>query len=503
MPQEPTFERIRALAASDPEQFRKLMAQVKGTVVYPHSAQQKVLDSAARYKVMNCGRRWGKTVLAAKIIVSKTRKSNQMLWWVAPTYKVVKRGYAEVLRQLPDGVLTHPAPPESNFDAGRSIILRFKNGTRMEFYSAERPEGMLGEGVDYAVLDEAARLKADVWNETVSPTLMDRSGGALLLSTPRGRNWFYKEWLKGQDPNEPSYDSWTFPSDSNPTLPAGEVEEMRKRLPRLVADQEVDAKFIAAGSSVFMLHDKAHQDAEVAGNGLVFEFPPKGHVVLGVDLARTTDFTVLYGARMRDRRNCYFERMQAVTWPEQKRRIRRAVRTLRKAGAEHVMLIMDSTGVGDPIVEDLESEGYDVVPINFTTHKENMVRLLAKDLEEAQAFILPDGVEEFENYGMELTPRGKATYSAPDNENDDVVSAKMLQHWGIINEGFGEISVLTPEAPMAPSDPSDDDDDLGGDDFSDLVDPDDDLSDQEAAEAVGLAFPGTPSPEELLARGWF
>src|ERR1044072_394889 len=104
----------------------------------PHSGQQQVIGSDARFRVMNCGRRWGKTKLAAHILTKKARKPKQMLWWVAPTYKVVKRGYAEVLTQLPDGVLAHDPPPDSHFDAGRSVILRFKNGTKMEFYSAER-----------------------------------------------------------------------------------------------------------------------------------------------------------------------------------------------------------------------------------------------------------------------------------------------------------------------------------------------------------------------------
>src|SRR5690349_14466995 len=179
------MERLMDLAVENPQEFRKLMEMAKSKTVLPHAGQQVVLDSKARFRVMNCGRRWGKTVLAAKIIVSYTRKPNQMLWWVAPTYKVTKHGYDEVLRQLPDGVLAKPAPPSSNFDAGRAVILHFKNGTKMEFYSAERPEGMLGAAVDFAVLDEAAIMPGRIWNQVVSPTLIDHEGGALMISTPR------------------------------------------------------------------------------------------------------------------------------------------------------------------------------------------------------------------------------------------------------------------------------------------------------------------------------
>lgn len=497
------YDRLIALARSNPEEFRRLMNRVSEKVIQPHPGQQVVLDSKARFRIMNCGRRFGKTVLAAKIAVSKTRKANQMIWWVAPTYKIVKRGYEQVLAQLPDGVLAHDPPPETNFDAGRSVILRFKNGSKMEFYSAERPEGMLGAAVDFAVLDEAAIMKAHIWNQIIQPTLMDRLGGALMISTPRGHNWFYRMWQKGQDPQERDYDSWTFTTQDNPTLPEGEADRMAADMPRLEADQEIYAKWIAAGSSVFMLGDRCVQEARVLPNGLVEGMPPKGHVVLGIDLAKTNDYTVIYGCNARNRRNCYFERFNAVTWPEQKRRIKRAVRTLMRSGASGVLMMMDSTGVGDPIVDDMEAAGYDVIGLNFTTHKINMVKLLAKDLEENRAFILDTGQDEFQSYTMNLTPSGKPQYSAPEGEHDDIVSAKMLQHWGCVMEGVPEIQMISADD-IAPVNHQEDDpygDPEDDEDYSDLLDDDEDMSDEEAARAVGLTdYAQPPSPQELLLR---
>lgn len=500
------YDRLRALAEADPAQFRVLMLALNKVTIRPHAGQQVVLDSKARFKVMNCGRRWGKTLLAAKILVSKARKDNQMLWWIAPTYRVVKRGYAEVLKQLPPGVLAHDPPPETNFDAGRSVILRFKNGTRMEFYSAERPEGMLGAAVDFAVLDEAALMKPSIWNQVVSPTLIDHLGGALMISTPRGRNWFYQVWLKGQDPEQPDWASWTFKTQDNPTLPPGEADRMAADLPRMEADQEIFAKWLAAGSSVFILEDEVIERLAVGDSGLVDGRKEiKGAVFLGVDLARTSDFTVLYGTQERDRRNVFFERFQDVAWAEQRRRIRRAVAILLRAGAEHVTLMVDEGNAGSVIVEDLEEAGFDVIGVNFTTHKANMVRLLANDLDRKRAWVLEEGVSEFENYGMQQTPAGRMTYSAPEGQNDDVVSAKMLSHWGCVNEGMGDVTILTPatEEPRSADEAGDLPDE---DDFSDLLD-DLDLDDPgDAAVAVGL--PDTrqpPSPQELLNNRdvWF
>jgi hypothetical protein len=489
-----TDARLRALLEADPIGAARLLQELNSKVVRPHAGQQIVLDSKARFKVMNCGRRWGKTVLAAKIIATAARKENKMLWWVAPTYRVTKRGYDEVLRQLPEGMLSKPAPPSSNFDAGRPVILHFRNRTKMEFYSAERPEGMLGAGVDYAVLDEAATMPSRIWNQIVSPTLMDRKGGALMISTPRGKNWFYQVWRKGQEGRDPLWESWTFPTASNPTLPPGEADRMAEDMPMMEADQEIYAKFIAAGSSVFHWPAQSLQEDHALDNGMVEGCSPKGqHVVLGIDLAQTNDYTVLYGGRMSDRRNVFFERFNQISWSEQKRRIRRAVRTLRQAGATGVTLVVDEGNAGTVIVEDLEEAGYDVVGINFTTNKANMVRLLAKDLEVGHAFLLPDYIEEFENYIMGVTPGGRFTYSAPEGQHDDVVSAKMLQHHGLVNEGVPGVTVLDASGP---EEPRSEDTDAEGE-WDDLLD-DDDVQEADPEE-IGLRGFRTPSPDELIS----
>jgi hypothetical protein len=510
-------ERLQRLWENDPQEWRKLMREAFKKNVIPHAGQQLVLNSRARFRIMNCGRRWGKTVLAAKIAIQHTRKSDQMVWWVAPTYRIVKRGYDEVIRQLPAGVLAKPAPPSSNFDAGRAVILHFKNGTVMEFYSAERPEGMLGAAVDFCVMDEASRMKPATWQQTISPTLIDHEGGALMISTPKGRNWFYYEWLKGQDPEEPLYESWTFTTQDNPTLPAGEADRMAASMPRMEADQEIYAKFIAAGSSVFIMEDHAFQDGAVKqSSNLVEDTDVSGrHIFLGVDLARTNDFTVLLGED-EEGNNVYFERMQAIAWEEQRRRIRRAVAILRRAGAEAVTLVVDEGNAGTVIIEDLQDAGYDVEGVNFTTMKAPMVRLLANDLERGRTRVLGDkeyGLTEFENYEMDVTPQGRYTYSAPEGQHDDVVSAKMLAHHGAVNLGAASVRTLsvndpTPgpqkDDPSGDIDPWGDMEDFEGDDYADLLDDDPDLDDpRKAAEAVGLVqidLSRPPSPQELLMR---
>jgi hypothetical protein len=169
------------------------------------------------------------------------------------------------------------------------------------------------------------------------------------------------------------------------------------------------------------------------------------------------------------------------------------------------MLIIDSTGVGDPILEDLMDEGYDVIGMKFSNeNKPNMVKLLAKDLEKAHAFVLDDEFvnSEFQAYTMTVTPGGRYTYSAPEGMHDDVVSAKMLQHHGLVNEGVGNVEMLTPSTADLGVDPSDDPDGDEYDAWDDLVDDEPLPEGPLTAEQVWNGA-GQPTLAELLSKGFF
>lgn len=389
------------------------------------------------------------TVIGAKKCLLKARQPNQTIWWCAPTYKVVRRGYAEILRQLPPGLLSKAAPSETSFDAGRSVKLHFKNGSVIELYSAERPESMLGEGVDYVVLDEAATMSKAVWETIIRPTLMDSQGEALMISTPRQRNWFYYFWMRGQsnDPRDADVASWKFPTSANPYIKQSEIEELEHSLPMLIFEQEVLAEFISAAGSVFRFSDKQ----------VVEPVKPKGHVVIGVDLAKSNDFTVFSAARADDMMPCGFDRMREVSWPMQRNRLKSFAMRLLREGATHVTLVMDSTGVGDPITEDMEVAGFDVVPINFKKWKQQMVIQLSKDLEDGIVRVsTEEELHEYENYTYKVTDAGNWTYSAPEGQHDDIVSAKMLQHWGVTKEGAPNATAISGGDEINPRDAGED-----------------------------------------------
>lgn len=428
-------DQIEALLQSNPQKAMELLRKVGKHVIVPHEGgQSEVYNATERFQVVCAGRRWGKTKIAVKKALRECRKDEKIVWWVAPTYKVVTRAYRETLKQVPPGVLARPAPPATA--AGRQI-LHFKTGSRMEFYSAENPESMVGEGVDYVVVDEAAVMNERVWLQIIRPTLMDTKGQALLISTPRGHNWFYDVWVRGQDEFQTDYRSWHFPTSASPYVDDKEIAEAESSLPAIVYEQEILADFVSNAAAVFRIGDDAIKPLKDA----------KGtpHVVMGVDLAKHRDFTVLTAADSTTREPVYHERFNAVSWPIQRQKIRDAVRKLEKQGCE-VTLCVDSTGLGDVIFDDLEAEGYDVIPIKFTSQwKQMAVTLLGADIERGGAFILSEQLHEFQQYQYEISETtGRFKFGAPENGFDDEVSAKLLEHWAINHFGAPNVELFEP-----------------------------------------------------------
>jgi len=439
-------DRLQAMMEADPQAFQDLLAKVAGKMLIPHSeGQAQVLTAEERFLVLCAGRRWGKTKVGAAKILREARKPGMRCVWVAPIYKVVKRGYAEVVAQIPDGLLTKPAPPDSVFDAGRSVRLQFKNGSTIEFYSADRPEGILGASFDFVIMDEAATMPEFVWSQIIRATLADRQGRALFISTPRQRNWFYYIWLRGQsdDPDDHEFRSWHFPSRTNPTIPSSEFDDMARDMPAVEYEQEVLAEFISEAASVFRFPKAYKEDGTVDHSkptpALKPIVTPKGHVIVGLDLAKHTDWTVILGLN-ENGLPCHHDRFQQVSWPVQRQRIYDAVDTILET-AEGVTILVDSGGPGDVIYDDLEEAGYDVIGINFTTYKEKMVKLLSSDLEQGNAFICEEQLSEFEHYAYTITGSGRWRYEAA-RGHDDEVSAALLAHWGRIHEGVPNVQTL-------------------------------------------------------------
>ena len=168
---------------------------------------------------------------------------NRLLGWiVAPTYGLAER----VFRQIVDVLNEHvPHRVESFSFRDHKIIVRNLGGgvSEVRGKTADNPNSLLGAGLNWLIVDEAARLKPGVWESFLSQRLVDRRGWGLLLSTPRGVGYFHELYLRGQT-EDPHFASWNFPSWSNPHLNRDAVEAERGRVSADVFDQEFGGAFL-------------------------------------------------------------------------------------------------------------------------------------------------------------------------------------------------------------------------------------------------------------------
>ena len=213
----------------------------------PHPGQVLVHRSQASRRVLACGARFGKTMCAAyeAIAAMLQPRERSIGWVVAPSYDLAERVF-RLLVQIVETRLKHRVLEISTREM-RIVITNFGGGvSEVRGKSADRPASLLGEGLDWLVLDEAAQLDQAIWNSYLSQRLLDRKGWALFTSTPRGGGWFYSMYRRGQRGRDPSFESWSSPSIANPHLDPAAVEAERARLPEEVFRREYEAEFIAA-----------------------------------------------------------------------------------------------------------------------------------------------------------------------------------------------------------------------------------------------------------------
>ena len=207
----------------------------------PHPGQHMVHIHQARFKVLAAGRRWGKTRLGVHECMDVAAMGGRA-WWVAPTYKMSEVGWRP-LRRMGNKIGAEVSKGD------RSIIMT--SGGSVTVRSADNPDSLRGDGLDFVALDECAFMQEAAWIEALRPALSDRLGSAQFYSTPAGRNWFWKLFMRGQDDAIPEWMSWQLPTSDNPYIAPEEIEDARLSLPELTFEQEYLAEFLVGEGTVF------------------------------------------------------------------------------------------------------------------------------------------------------------------------------------------------------------------------------------------------------------
>ena len=317
----------------------------------PHPAQLAIHQARSkRFRSVCTGRRFGKTLcLAAELLDRGGCEKAGDYGWVAPTYNVAERGI-EAFRTIAEGFIQvcGRAPSKVEFTGPAGPV-------RVWFLSADNPDNIRGFGFQGLVVDEAASIPVNVWHYVLRPTIAQTLGWAVFVSTPKGRNWFYDLFTRGMDPGETDYASFRFPSNASPYFPAKEWEEAKRTLPADVFRQEYEAEFLEDSAGVFrniegcLINDPSPVNSDQCR-----------YVVIGCDVAKHTDWTVLIAMDAETGRCFAMDRFNHLDWPIQKERILGFARKYRGR------LILDASGVGDPIFDDLKRVYPDIEAFKFT-----------------------------------------------------------------------------------------------------------------------------------------
>jgi len=385
-----------------------------------HPAQQQIHAARdKRFRTVCTGRRFGKTYcLAGELLDRGGSEMGGDYGWVAPTYNVAERGI-EAFRAIADGfvVVAGRAPCRIEFQGLKTLA-----PTRIWFLSADNPDSIRGFGFQGLVIDEAASIPADVWHYVLRPTISQTLGWAVFVSTPKGRNWFYDLFTRGQDPTEKDYASFSFPSKASPFFPEKEWEEARRTLPEDVFRQEYMAEFLEDSAGVFKGIDACLISEQEAMAGATAR-----QVVVGCDIAKHTDWTVLIAMDAESGRCIAMERFNQLDWPIQKERIVSFSRRWRGR------VILDATGIGDPIYDDLKRVLPDIEPFKLTAaSKTELIQRLIVAIEQRQVS-WPAAWDvltaEMKRYEYSIAPAGGISYGAPSGYHDDcVISLALANH---------------------------------------------------------------------------
>jgi hypothetical protein len=386
---------------------------------YLYPKQEKAIFSGKRWSLCEASTKSGKTQGAIIRLIEWGLFGNGLIpaapgqnyWWVAPVSAQANIAFERIKINLTPGTFTHKASPIPSI----SLI----TGTKLEFKSADNPDSLYGEDVYGAIGDEASRWLPGAW-PALRSTLTATRGPAVLIGNVKGRaNFFYemcRRVERGEEPNGAFMRiTWRDAVEAN-VLDLEEIDDARRNLPEMVFRELYEAVASDDTGNPF------GQDHIRACVGPMSDRKP---VAFGVDLAKHQDYTVViglddYGAV------CVFERWQNLPWPMTIGKIKDLV-------DEDARTLIDSTGVGDPVLDQLKIERGNFVGFHFSqAAKQRLMEGLAVSIQ-AHELTFPNGpiVQELLVFEYEMVGKSGVRYNAPSGYHDDCVVALALarQAW--------------------------------------------------------------------------
>lgn len=419
---------------------QKLQEKIKWK---PFPEQQKILDAfdslggLDREIAIAAGTRFGKTALCSYIAVREAMKSvielenwykhkkgirpkSAKIWVTAPTYHLSTRAFQYIVPWL------NELDSEVNVRGGsgnRPFEVTLTHGVIIEGKTTENPKNLKGDEIDLVIEDECAEQHPDIHDVYIRPRLVNRAGRALFISTPVMDNWYNDKCEKLKEIGRFfHYSSWI---EGEPNgFPRTEFDFLKETLPAHVFRTEYLAEFVPGMDSLYRGVDKCIREdilePAVAGR----------RYTMGVDLGRVNDATVITVVDKMYKKVVFVEELIRTDYPSQKIRITAIAKEYNNA-----RVILDATGAGGPVGEDLKFAGLmiDEFVIGTNQAKRDLVERLSVFIQQGQIFI-PNHqkmIRELKAYGYKTTDAGNVTYSAPRGRHDDYVISLALAVWGL------------------------------------------------------------------------
>jgi predicted phage terminase large subunit-like protein len=252
----------------------------------------------------------------------------------------------------------------------REISFARTGGGWLQFKTAEEPDSLRGEGIDFVVFDEAAHIDGleEMWEQCVRPSLMDRRGDAWFISTPNGFNYFNTLFLRSRENKD--WSSYQFPTSANPHIAPDEIAELRKSLPSLVARQEIDAEFVQLAGALFKRQNIIMLETEPVGVSwarswdLAFTEKTTSDYTAGAKMGMTSDGMVVIADMVSGQ----------MEWPEAVRCIANTARMDGVAVRQGIECVAAQVGVLQTLMRDPLLLGHTFTPIEV--HRDKLTRAL-------------------------------------------------------------------------------------------------------------------------------
>ena len=369
-----------------------------------YKKQEEALFCDARISVCEASTKSGKTVGAIIWLLEQALAGNEgeNYWWVAPVYPQAEIAYRRFKLYLPSWTF------QQN---DSKMFIKLPNGATIWFKSAEVADRLYGEDVFAAVIDEASRVREESW-WAIRSTITATRGPVRIIGNVKGRkNWAYR-MARRAEAGEPGYHYskiTAYDAADAGILEYAEIEDAKRQLPEHIFRELYLAEPGKDEGNPFGI--EAIRSCTVPEDEMSTDRP----VSWGWDLAKSVDYTVGI-ALDKPGDVCRFHRFKS-DWEFTVQSVRQ--RTKRIAA------FVDSTGVGDPIVERLRREGgRNFRGYKFTAaSKQQLMERLAVAIQNHE-IRFPDGpiVNELESFEYTYNASG-VRYSAPDGLHDDCVIA--------------------------------------------------------------------------------